>query len=76
MDLHNVPGGVPSQVSQGLIALTFLRSTYPWVEAGKAPLQGLIARMEYISSSYSVLGLSCFVELKNEFVRYALSSSL
>lgn len=45
MDLHNVLGGVPSHVSQGHLALTFLRSTCPRVEAEKAPKQGHNARM-------------------------------
>lgn len=76
MDLHNLPGGVPSQVSQGQIALTFLRSTCPWVEAGKAPMQGRIARMVKISSSYSVLVLSCFTLLQSEFLRVVLGSYL
>ena len=58
MDLHNVLGGVPSHVSQGHLALTFLRSTCPRVEAEKAPKQGRIARMGEISSGCSVLGLS------------------
>ena len=40
MDLHNLPGGVPSQVSQGLIALTFLRSTCPWGGGWKSSFAG------------------------------------
>lgn len=57
MDLHKVPGGVPSHVSQGLKPLHSFVLPVRGVEAEKAPLQGQFARMVCISSGYSVLGL-------------------